>query len=177
MTHNITPWVFFLLLLLVLIAALLCFCTESCCLEIKPRAKELVLAAGSSLSLTCSGSGDTAWEIKSDDVWYPLADQVQNGRQGDTTVQVSGAGTVMTLQKVTWKHTGLYQCLDQQTGEAEEVAIFVPGELCYSLALQHQSIRASEQQSVLPSFLSLWFPGPVMLSIFGSDGHKTQLKF
>lgn len=140
MTHNITPCVcfFFLLLLLVLIAALLYFCTESCCLEITPRAKELVLTAGSSLTLTCSGSGDTTWEIKSDDVWYPLADQVQNGRQSDTTVRVSSAGTVLTLQKVTWRHTGLYQCLDQQTGEAEEVAIFVPGESCYLLALQDQ---------------------------------------
>lgn len=140
MTHNITRCVcvFFLLLLLVLIAALLCFCTESCCLEITPRAKELVLAAGSSLTLTCSGSGNTTWEIKSDDVWYPLVDQVQNGRQSDTTVRVSGAGTVLTLRKVTWRHTGLYQCVDQQTGEAEEVAIFVPGESCYLLALQDQ---------------------------------------
>lgn len=113
-------------------AALLYFCTESCCLKITPRAKEQVLAAGSSLTITCSGSGDTTWEIKSDDVWYSLADQVQSGRQSDITVRVGSAGSVLTLHEVTWKHTGVYQCVDQQAGESEEVAIFVPGESRYS---------------------------------------------
>lgn len=112
-------------------AALLYFCTESCCLEIIPGAKEQVLAAGSSLTITCSGSADVTWEIKSDDVWYSLADLVESGRQSDTTVRVSRAGSVLTLHRVTWKHTGVYQCVDQQAGESEEVAIFVPGESCY----------------------------------------------
>lgn len=129
MTHNITPSVCFLLL--VLTAALLYFCTESRCLEISPRAKELVLTAGSSLTITCSGSGDAAWEIKMDDVWYSLENQAHSGRQSDAAVQVSSAGGVLTLPKVTWKHTGVYQCVDRQTGESQEVAVFVPGESCY----------------------------------------------
>lgn len=136
--------------LLLTAAALLCFCTESCCLEITPRAKELVLAAGSSLTLTCSGSGNTTWEIKSDDVWYPLVDQVQNGRQSDTTVRVSGAGTVLTLPKVTWRHTGLYQCMDQQTGEAEEVAIFVPDPEVWFVESSHGMVAKTSVESTVP---------------------------
>lgn len=110
-----------------LLAALLHFCTKSCCLEIRPAAKELVLAAGSSLSLTCSGSGDTTWEIRSN-----LADQVESG---DTAVRVSSAGSsVLTLQNVNWNHTGTYQCVDQRSGENQEVAVFVPGELSYFIS-------------------------------------------
>lgn len=107
------------------IAALLYFCTESRCLEITPKDKKHVLAAGSSLTLTCSGSGETTWELKSDEVPYFLEDQSHQ------IVQVSRTTSVLTLQNVNWRSTGVYQCKDLHTGEAEEVAIFVPGEPCF----------------------------------------------
>lgn len=110
-------------------AALLCLCTELRCLQITPDDKELVLAEGSSLSLTCSGSGETSWEFKRDDVPYFQVEQVQNGGQSYQIIQ-SGRNTssVLTLRNVSWKHTGVYQCIDRSTAEAKEVAVFVPGE-------------------------------------------------
>lgn len=131
MTHNITLFFFLLLLLLVPIAALLYFCTKSRCLKITPTDKKHVLAAGSSLTLTCSGSGETTWELKSDEVPYFLEDPVQNGGQNHQIVQVSRTTSVLTLQNVNWKSTGVYQCKDLHTREADEVAIFVPGEPCF----------------------------------------------
>ncbi|KAF3838256.1 hypothetical protein F7725_010024 [Dissostichus mawsoni] len=58
--------------------ALLYFCTELRCVEISPDDKELTLAEGSFLSLTCSGSGETTWEFKSVDVPYCQVEQFQN---------------------------------------------------------------------------------------------------
>lgn len=118
-------------LLVVPTAALLYFCTELRCLEITPDDKELVLAEGSSLTLTCSGSGNTTWEFKKDDVPYFQVDQVQNGGQSYQIVQSSATSSVLTLWNVSWKHTGVYLCIDQHTHETKEVAVFVPGEACF----------------------------------------------
>lgn len=109
-------------------AALLHFCTELCCLEITPADAELVLVGGSSLTITCSGSGETTWDFKSYDVPYF---QVENGDQSYEIVQSNSTTSVLSLRNVNWKHTGVYQCIDQHTRETKEVAIFVPGEACF----------------------------------------------
>lgn len=101
-------------------AALFYFCTELRCLEITPVDEELVLAEGSSLTLTCSGSEDTKWEFKRDDAPHFQAEELQNDGQSHTT-------SVLTLHNLSWKHTGVYQCNDRHTGETKEVAVFVPG--------------------------------------------------
>uniref|UniRef100_A0AAQ4RJF8 receptor protein-tyrosine kinase n=1 Tax=Gasterosteus aculeatus aculeatus TaxID=481459 RepID=A0AAQ4RJF8_GASAC len=89
------------------------------CLEITPDDEELVLAEGSSLTLTCSGSEDTKWEFKRDDAPHFQAEELQNDGQSHTT-------SVLTLHNLSWKHTGVYQCNDRHTGETKEVAVFVP---------------------------------------------------
>lgn len=109
-------------------AALLCLCSELWCLEITPDDKELVLAEGTSLTLTCSGSGETVWDFKRDDVPYFQVEQVQNIGQSYQIVQSGVTTSVLTLLHVSWKHTGVYQCSDRLTGETKEVAVFVPGE-------------------------------------------------
>lgn len=108
-------------------AALLYLCSELCCLEITPGDGELVLAEGSSVTLTCSGSGETTWEFKRDDVPFFQVEQVQNGGQSYEIVQGIGTSSNLTLLNVSWKHTGVYQCVDPHTGENKEVAVFVPG--------------------------------------------------
>jgi len=108
-------------------AALLYFCTELRCVEISPDDKELTLAEGSFLSLTCSGSGETTWEFKRDDVPYCQVEQVQNGGPSYEIVQSNLTSSVLSLWNMSWKHTGVYLCVDRHTGETKEVAVFVPG--------------------------------------------------
>lgn len=116
-------------------AALLYLCTELRCLEITPDDKQFVLDNGSSLNLTCSGSGETAWKIKKEDVpddQTPFTSNIQ-GSEKYQTVQSSATSTVLTLRNVSWKDAGVYQCTDRHTGETKEVPVFVPGEFCLLL--------------------------------------------
>lgn len=110
-------------------AALLYFCTELRCLEITPNIKEFILAEGSSLNLTCSGLWETIWEFKREDA-PGFQTQVESG-ENYQIVRSSATATVLTLRNVSWKHTGVYQCTDQHTGETKEVVVFVPGEVWF----------------------------------------------
>lgn len=110
-------------------AALLCFCTETRCLEITPSIKEFVLAEGSSLSLTCSGSGETAWELKRED--GPDFQPQVGTNEIYEVFRSSATASVLLLTKVSWRHTGVYLCTELDSGETKEVAVFVPGEACF----------------------------------------------
>uniref|UniRef100_A0A672J3F6 receptor protein-tyrosine kinase n=1 Tax=Salarias fasciatus TaxID=181472 RepID=A0A672J3F6_SALFA len=112
-------------------AALLYFSAELCCLEIRPADTELVLAEGASLTFTCSGSEETTWDFKRDDVPYFQVEPLQNGRPSYEIVQNSSSSSALTLLSVSWRHTGVYQCIDRLTGETKEVAVFVPGGVVY----------------------------------------------
>ncbi|XP_068570767.1 platelet-derived growth factor receptor beta [Cebidichthys violaceus] len=136
--------------LTVTVTALLYFCTELCCLEITPDDKELVLAEGSSLTLTCSGSEDTTWDFKRDDVPYFQAEQVQNDGQSYQIVQSSVTSSVLTLWNVSWKHTGVYQCTDRQTGETKEVAVFVPDPDVWFIESSHGMVTKTSEESTIP---------------------------
>lgn len=136
--------------LTVTFTALLCFCAELLCLEITPDDTELVLAEGSSLSLTCSGSGETTWEFKRDDVPYFQVEQVQNGRQSYQVVRTGATSSVLTLWNVSWKHTGVYQCFDQLTGETKEVAVFVPDPDMWFIESSHGMVTKTSEESTIP---------------------------
>lgn len=56
-----------------------------------------------------------------------LSEQDENGHQGYQIVK-STVSSVLTLRNVSWKHTGVYQCCDLNSGEIKEAAVFVPGE-------------------------------------------------
>ncbi|XP_042348927.1 platelet-derived growth factor receptor beta isoform X1 [Plectropomus leopardus] len=131
-------------------AALLYFCSELCCLEITPDGTELVLAEGSSLTLTCSGSGDTIWEFKRDDVPYIQVEQAQTGGQSYQIVQSSTTSSVLTLNNVSWKHTGVYQCVDRHTGDTKEVAVFVPDPHVWFIESSHGMVTKTSEESTIP---------------------------
>uniref|UniRef100_A0A3Q4H9B1 receptor protein-tyrosine kinase n=1 Tax=Neolamprologus brichardi TaxID=32507 RepID=A0A3Q4H9B1_NEOBR len=120
-------------------AALLCFCTELRCLEITPGDKEFVLAEGSSLTLTCSGSGETTWKFKMDDVPYF---QLEPSKLATSSV--------LTLFNVSWKHTGVYQCIDQRTRDTEEVAVFVPDPDVWFIESSHGMVTKTSEESTIP---------------------------
>ncbi|TKS72410.1 Platelet-derived growth factor receptor beta [Collichthys lucidus] len=129
--------------LTVTVTALLYFCTELCCLKITPDDKELVLAKGSSLSLTCSGSEAAKWEFKRDDVPYFQVESVQNGAESYRVAHSSSTDTVLTLLNVSWKHTGVYQCFDELTEELKEVAVFVPER-------SHGMVTKTSEETTIP---------------------------
>ncbi|KAM9357184.1 platelet-derived growth factor receptor beta [Symphorus nematophorus] len=140
----------FTLHLTVTVTALLYFCTELCCLEITPDDKELVLAEGSSLNLTCSGSGETTWEFKRDDVPHFQLEQVLNGGQSYQIVQSSSTTSVVWLRNVSWKHTGVYQCIDRHTGETKEVAVFVPDPDVWFIESFHGMVTKTSEETTIP---------------------------
>ena len=79
-----------------------------------PSDSQVVVAAGSSLTISCSGSGLATWRFR---------------RQEDVPlfrVEQRNSSAVLILENVTWEHTGVYVCLTQAE-ETEEVAVFVPG--------------------------------------------------
>lgn len=100
----------------VLTAALLHFCPEFCCLEISPSNSEVVMAAGDSIIITCTGWGTVEWRFKRDDNVPYFGVENQN-----TT-------SVLILDNVTWSQTGVYVCAETWTDKTIEVAVFVPGE-------------------------------------------------
>lgn len=98
------------------------------CLKVVPDDAQLILAEGSSLSITCSGSGETTWDFKSEDVpFFQMEAEGLNYK----IVQSNRTTSVLTLWHVNWKYTGVYQCKDRLTTEMKEVAIFVPGKALF----------------------------------------------
>ncbi|XP_059202331.1 platelet-derived growth factor receptor beta [Centropristis striata] len=134
----------------VTVAALLYLCAELHCLEITPDDKQLVLAAGASLTLTCSGSGETTWVFKRDDVPYFQVEPVQNPGKNYQIVQSSPTSSVLTLWNVSWKHTGVYQCIDRHTEEPKEVAVFVPDNDVWFVESIHGMVTKTSEESNVP---------------------------
>ncbi|KAL3044903.1 hypothetical protein OYC64_013220 [Pagothenia borchgrevinki] len=140
--------------LTVTVTALLYFCTELRCVEISPDDKELTLAEGSFLSLTCSGSGETTWEFKRDDVPYCQVEQVQNGGPSYEIVQSNLTSSVLSLWNMSWKHTGVYLCVDRHTGETKEVAVFVPDPKVWFIERSHGMVTKTSEESTVPCVVS-----------------------
>lgn len=136
------------------VTALLYLCPELSCLDITPGDKEFVLAQGSSLTLTCSGLGETTWEFKRDDVPYVQVEQAQYGRQSYQIVQSGNTSSALTLWDVSWKHTGVYQCIDRHTGLTEEVAVFVPDPDVWFIETSHGMVTKTSEESTIPCLVT-----------------------
>lgn len=166
--------------------ALLYLCPELCCLEITPVDKRFILAQGSSLALTCSGSEETTWEFKRDDIPYFQVDQVQHGKKSYQIVQSSDTTTVLTLWDVSWKHSGVYVCIDRLTGESQEAVVFVPDPDVWFIESSHGMVTKTSEETTVPCLVTnpnisvrLYEKGTNM-SLKGvydpSEGYKAQLE-
>uniref|UniRef100_A0A3Q4AID1 receptor protein-tyrosine kinase n=2 Tax=Mola mola TaxID=94237 RepID=A0A3Q4AID1_MOLML len=116
---------------------------------ITPDDKALVLANGSSLTITCSAAGTTTWELKSDDVPHFPVNQVQNV-QNYQIIQSNSTTNVLTFRNVSWKNTGVYQCKDGSTRETKEVAIFVPDPEVWFIKSSHGMVTKTSEESTVP---------------------------
>ncbi|XP_077465235.1 platelet-derived growth factor receptor beta [Stigmatopora argus] len=120
------------------------------CLEVWPHDGELVLAAGSDVTLTCSGSGNAAWKFKRDDVPYF---QVEVGPDGAGSLQIApnaANSSALSLWNVSWKHTGVYLCADPLTGEKKEVKVFVPDPEVWFVESAHGMLSKTSELTTIP---------------------------
>ncbi|KAM3867210.1 platelet-derived growth factor receptor beta [Diretmus argenteus] len=142
--------------LIVIVTALLHLCPELCCLEITPGDRELVLAAGSSISLTCSGSGTMKWGFKKEDVPYFQVEHTQNGDDPGHQyfVQDNNTSSVLTLKNVSWKHTGVYECTELGTWETMEVAVFVPDPEVWFIGNSHGMVTKTSEEGTIPCMVT-----------------------
>ncbi|XP_076021053.1 platelet-derived growth factor receptor beta [Genypterus blacodes] len=138
--------------LTVTLTALLYLLPGLSCVEITPGDREFVLAVGSSLSLTCSGSGPTTWEFKKEDVPYFQVEQIQNPFTGQNyeIVQNGDSSSTLTLWSVTWKHTGVYRCTEEHPGDMKEVAVFVPDPDVWFIESSHGMVTKTSEEGTVP---------------------------
>ncbi|XP_062281892.1 platelet-derived growth factor receptor beta [Scomber scombrus] len=136
--------------LAIAVTALLYLCTESCCLEISPGDTELILAEGSQLTLTCSGSEKTTWVFKRNDVSTFLGKQDEYDGHSYGIKQISTTSSVLNIWYLTWKNTGVYECLDETTEETKEVAVFVPDPDVWFIGNTHGMVTKTSEESTIP---------------------------
>ncbi|XP_057705660.1 platelet-derived growth factor receptor beta [Corythoichthys intestinalis] len=132
------------------VTVLLCLYGDVSCLEVTPRDGELVLAEGSSLTLTCSGSGTTTWEFKRDDVPYFQVELGLRGMQSYQIVQNGANSSTLSLWNVSWKHTGVYLCTDRYNGEKKEVNVFVPDPEVWFVESAHGMLTKTSELTTIP---------------------------
>ncbi|TWW54959.1 Platelet-derived growth factor receptor beta [Takifugu flavidus] len=151
--------------LTVALAALLSSCTTVSCLKIVPEEKQLILAEGSSLSLTCAGSSETTWDLKSDDVPF-FQMKAESSGLNYKIVQSNSTASVLTLWHVDWKNTGVYQCREQLTGEIKEVAVFVPDPEVWFIESSHGMVTKTSGESTVPCVVT----NPnIMVTLYDKD--------
>uniref|UniRef100_A0A1A8HEE1 receptor protein-tyrosine kinase n=1 Tax=Nothobranchius korthausae TaxID=1143690 RepID=A0A1A8HEE1_9TELE len=129
--------------------ALVLFCAEVSSLEIKPDDNAFILNRSSTLSLTCSGSGETTWAFKTDDLNQRLREGDEYGRQIYKIAQKNLTSSVLTLRSVSWRHTGVYQCTDAITVETKEVVVFVPDPEVWFIS-HHGAVAKTSEVSTIP---------------------------
>nr|XP_057919429.1 platelet-derived growth factor receptor beta [Doryrhamphus excisus] len=139
-----------ILTLHVTITALLCLSTDVCCLEVTPRDGQIVLAEGSSLTLTCTGGGETTWAFKRDDVPYFQVEQSPNGVRSYKIEQNGANSSALSLWDVNWKHTGVYQCIDALTGETKDMVVFVPDPEIWFIESAHGMLSKTSEETTIP---------------------------
>lgn len=137
-----------------IVLALLYLCPALLCLKITPADPEFTLGRGSSLTLTCSGSAETAWEFKRDDVPYFQLDQAQDDKRSFEIVRNSDRASVLVLNDVSWKHSGVYLCIDRLTGESQEVVVFVPDPDVWFIKSAHGMVTKTSDETTVPCLVT-----------------------
>ncbi|KAI1902952.1 hypothetical protein AGOR_G00021870 [Albula goreensis] len=107
-------------------------------LEISPSATEIILTANSSTSITCSGWSEVKWRSRSEmDV---IGVHVQNG----TT------SSVLTLENVTWRHSGIYVCEEVASDQTVEILVFVPDKDVWFVPYEHKVVMKVGDEGTIP---------------------------
>ncbi|CAL8355137.1 unnamed protein product [Merluccius merluccius] len=155
--------------LTVIVTALFHLCRESCCLEITPRDRQVVLLPDTSLTLTCSGPRTPSWSFKKDDVPYFQVDPAQNRQPSGVQnyrVTESNGSSVLTILDVSWKHTGVYVCMD--TTESQEVAVFVTDPDVWFVESLHGMATKTSEEGTIPCVVT---NPEIQVTLYEKDTH------
>ncbi|KAJ8266013.1 hypothetical protein GJAV_G00124920 [Gymnothorax javanicus] len=107
-------------------------------LEIFPSATEVVLTTNSSISITCSGWSEVKWTSRTDQ------------ELSEVLVQNESTSSVLTLQNVTWRHSGVYICQEPSSDEALEVSVFVPDEDIWFIPNEYKVVMKMGVEGTIP---------------------------
>lgn len=122
------------------IAGMILLCSG---LELSPGVPEIILSPSSSLNVTCSGWASVTWRFKREENVPPF--HVKNQ---------SLTSSVLSLENVTWRHTGVYVCSENGTNDTRELSVFVPGE---TICFLSSSLYISHSLTLCLSDPEVWF--------------------
>ncbi|XP_073676069.1 platelet-derived growth factor receptor beta [Garra rufa] len=122
---------------------LLLLCLGSSGLELNPSDAQVVLSINSSISITCSGWNDVTWRFKREE-------KVPEFR----VEKRSPTSSVLSLEQVTWRHTGVYVCTENGTNETREVAVFVPDPEVWFLENDHLMVTKTGEEGTIPCLVT-----------------------
>ncbi|KAL2088692.1 hypothetical protein ACEWY4_015591 [Coilia grayii] len=121
-----------------LLTIVLWCCHGNAGLELTPGDPQVVLEAGSSLSVTCSGSAPVTWHYRSDE-------NIPDFLVEKTTP----TSAILHLENVTWRHTGVYVCTEEGHTHAREVAVYVPdAEVWFLESAHYLAVRLGDTATV-----------------------------
>uniref|UniRef100_A0A8C1ZSS8 receptor protein-tyrosine kinase n=1 Tax=Cyprinus carpio TaxID=7962 RepID=A0A8C1ZSS8_CYPCA len=112
-------------------------------LELSPSISQEVLSINSSFSITCSGWNDVTWSFKQDEKVPEFHVE-----------KPSSSSSVLRLEQVTWRHTGVYVCSENGTDETREVAIFVPDPEVWFLENDHLMVTKTREEGTIPCLVT-----------------------
>ncbi|XP_035377625.1 platelet-derived growth factor receptor beta isoform X1 [Electrophorus electricus] len=124
-------------------AALVLLCPVVTGLELNPNVREVVLTANQSFTITCSGWGPVTWLFRQDK-------NVPAVRTEDR----SASSSTLSLENVTWRHTGVYECFENETAETREVAIYVPDPDVWFLESEYYMVTKTGDVATIPCLVT-----------------------
>uniref|UniRef100_A0A4W4G3R0 receptor protein-tyrosine kinase n=1 Tax=Electrophorus electricus TaxID=8005 RepID=A0A4W4G3R0_ELEEL len=105
--------------------------------------REVVLTANQSFTITCSGWGPVTWLFRQDK-------NVPAVRTEDR----SASSSTLSLENVTWRHTGVYECFENETAETREVAIYVPDPDVWFLESEYYMVTKTGDVATIPCLVT-----------------------
>ncbi|KAK2890740.1 hypothetical protein Q8A67_013383 [Cirrhinus molitorella] len=118
-------------------------CLGSSGLELSPSNTSVILSINSSFSITCSGWSNVTWRFKQEE----KAPEFHIEKPSPTS-------SVLSLEQVTWRHTGVYVCIDNGTNETKEVAVFVPDPEVWFLENDHIMVTKTREEGTIPCLVT-----------------------
>ncbi|KAJ8015321.1 hypothetical protein DPEC_G00024910 [Dallia pectoralis] len=65
-------------------------------------------------------------------------------------IEVKDLASILTLENVTWRHTGVYVCTETQTSDTREVAVFVPDPAVWFVKSSHGMLARTSDLGTIP---------------------------
>ncbi|TRY91336.1 hypothetical protein DNTS_030142 [Danionella cerebrum] len=112
-------------------------------LELLPSVPQHVLSRDSSLNITCSGWSPVSWHFRRDE---------NIPRFG--TEEISNTSSMLRLEKVSWRHTGVYVCIEKLSNQSREVAVFVPDPDVWFLQNDHIMVTKTREEGTIPCLVT-----------------------